>query len=103
MEKKSEKLQTKDAQDKKGKGTDRRQFVAGVASLGAAGVLGSAMLTGDAGKVKSKILSRIQEQLKAEGGKEEGMVYDKGSHSRYLKETPPPGGGEDPIPDVPTT
>ncbi len=90
MEKNSEDLM-QETQDQKAdeKSTNRRQFVAGVASLGAAGVLGGAMLSGGgSGQVKSQILSRIQEQLKAEGA--EGMIYDKGSHSRYLKESPQP-------------
>jgi hypothetical protein len=71
---------------------DRRRFFGGLATvLGAAAVIG---LSGEkdptqAKEIKSKILSRIQQQLKQEKG-EEGMIYDKSSHSRYSKSRPDP-------------
>ena len=71
---------------------DRRHFFGGLATvLGTAAVIGLAggKDQAEAKEIKSKILSRIQQQLKQEKG-EEGMEYDKSSHSRYTKSGPTP-------------
>jgi hypothetical protein len=70
--------------------------------LGTAAAIGSLGLASErslveAKEIKSKILSRIQQQLKQEQG-DEGMVYSKSSHGEYLK-----GGGGEPPPPIPIT
>lgn len=62
----------------------RRKFATGVATLaGAAGLLGVAQSV-QAQDTKSKVLSRIQEELRKNEA-EDPMLYDKGSHDRYGK------------------
>lgn len=85
--------------DEKGTDQERRRFIGNLATvLGSAAVIGSiGALAGEsdpaeAKEVKSKILSRIQQQLKQEQG-EEGMVYEKSAHDRYSKS----GGGPVPV------
>jgi hypothetical protein len=78
--------------DKETTDLDRRRFFGGLATvIGTAAVIG---LAGEkdpteAKEIKSKILSRIQQQLKQEQG-EEGMEYVKSAHSRYSKSGPSP-------------
>jgi hypothetical protein len=94
--------ETTDGAEKETTDLDRRRFFGGLATvLGTAAAIGSLGLASDrspveAREIKSKILSRIQEQLKQEQG-DEGMVYSKSAHDEYLK-----GGGGDP-PPVPIT
>ncbi|HEX5733166.1 MAG TPA: hypothetical protein VF131_10050 [Blastocatellia bacterium] len=81
-----------DGADKEMTDLDRRRFFGGLAT-----VLGTAAVVGLAGRqdhteakeIKSKILSRIQQQLTQEKG-EEGMEYVKSHHSRYTKSGPQP-------------
>ncbi len=62
----------------------RRKFATGVATLvGAAGLIGAAQSV-QAQDTKSKVLSRIQEELRKDET-EDPMAYDKGTHDRYLK------------------
>lgn len=86
--------------DKETTGMDRRRFVGNLATILGTAAIGGAVLAGgkdptEAKKIKSKILSRIQDQLKQEQG-EEGTVYRKVAHDEYLK-----GGGGDPVPVEP--
>jgi hypothetical protein len=81
---------------------DRRRFFGGLATIIGTAAIGSAGLMGqsdpaEAKEIKSKILSRIQQQLNQEQG-EEGMVYRKVAHDEYLKGG---GGGGDPVPIMP--
>lgn len=72
---------------------DRRRFFGGLATvLGTAAVIGLRAEgdTAEAKEIKSKILSRIQEQLNREIGPGGGigLSYTKAIHSRYLKAPP---------------
>jgi len=91
--------ETTDGAEKETTDRERRRFIGNLATvLGSAAVIGSiGGLAGEknpveAKEIKSKILSRIQQQLKQEQG-EEGMVYEKSAHDRYSKA----GGGPVPV------
>lgn len=84
MSNRKEKTESAATEPQANKPTGRRQFVTGVATAGAAAILGGAALANNRpADVKSKIMSRIQSQLDEET--QLSARYAKSLHAQYLK------------------